>query len=361
MAKFLDGVMGLARPADLLQTGFMVSRPNDPLEGLFDDIQTDNLVAEWYTIANQYQIPQMAEFHAFDTIAQKIEHAPIDEHNIEKGLIKAKRNTSELLRQLIHRGVRDEEELYRLVMEGDVSEVADAVVTRAKVARAELMATGQVTINENGVSATVDYGVPAANKAHTIDVGAGATDDVLTQIQAIVDAAATDGVELTGMVCSRLFLSQLRRNAGIQVAVNGTSGAGVLVRNAALLSLLADEFGITQVVTDDLQYSEKWDIDGTTGRPTPTLHRYFPQAKVSFFGTVNGMRLGAGLWGAPPEVEIANFAQVGQSGESPFVYITQWAEKDPSVIWTKASALYMPVLFAPNSLHIATVTETPGA
>lgn len=361
MAKFLNNVMGLARPADLLDAGQIVSRPNDPLEGLFDDIQTDNLVAEWYTVANQYQISQMAEFHAFDTISQKIEHAPIDEHNIEKGLIKAKRNTSELLRQLIHRGIRDEEQLYRLVMEGDVSEVADAVVTRAKVARAELMATGQVTIKENGMDLTVSYGVPAANLAHTIDVGKGATTDVLTQIQDIVDAAADEGTELTGMVCSRTFLGQLRKNSGIQKAINGTAAEGVLVRNSALEALLADEFGISQIIVDDLQYSEKWNIDATTGRPVPVKHRYFPKAKVSFFGSVNGMRLGAGLWGAPPEVEIANFAQVGQSDVSPYVYITQWAEKDPSVIWTKASALYMPLLFSPESLHVATVTETPGA
>ena len=361
MAKFMNGVLGLARPADLLETGMTVSRPNDPLEGLFADIQTDNLVAEWYTIANQYQIPQMAEFHAFDTISQKIEHAPIDEHNVEKGLIKAKRNTSELLRQLLHRGIRDEAELYRLVMEGDVSEVADAVVTRAKVARAELMATGKVTIKENDLNITVDYGVPAANLAHTIDVGKGATDDVLTQLQEIIDAAADQGTELTGMVCSRSFLASLRKNEGIQKAINGTAAEGVLVRNSALIALLADEFGITQVIVDDLQYSEKWDIDAQTGRPVPVKHRYFPKAKVSFFGTVNGMRLGAGLWGAPPEVEIANFAQVNPSTVNPFVYITQWAEKDPSVIWTKASTLYMPLLFSPESLHVATVTETPGA
>ena len=120
MAKFLNGVLGLARPADLLETGMTVTRPNDPLEGLFTDQQTDNLVAEWYTVASKYQIPQMAQFHAFDTIAQKAERAPIDERNIEKGLIKVKRNTSELLRQLILRGISNEEELYRLVLRENI-------------------------------------------------------------------------------------------------------------------------------------------------------------------------------------------------------------------------------------------------
>ena len=361
MAKFMNGVLGLARPADLLETGMTVSRPNDPLEGLFADIQTDNLVAEWYTIANQYQIPQMAEFHAFDTISQKIEHAPIDEHNVEKGLIKVKRNTSEMLRQLIHRGITQESEMYRLVMRDEVADLADQVVTRAKVARAEVMASGVVTIRENNANLSVDYGVPAAQKALTFDVGDGASVDALTQLQAIVDAASDAGVELNGMVCARSFLTKLRKNSVIMKAINGTTQDGVLVRNTALLAFLADEFGITNVIVDDLKYAEPWSQLDAENRPVVTTHRYFPANKVTFFGTVNGMKLGTGLWGAPPEVEIANFAQVSQSSESPFVYITQWAETDPAVLWTKASALYMPVLYAPQSLFIATVTDTPGA
>ena len=360
MPKFVDGVMGMARPADLLQTGLTVSRPNDPLEGLFGDQLTANLVAEWYTIASQYQIPQMAQFHGFDTIAQKSERAPIDERNVEKGLIKVKRNTSELLRQLMHRGIRDEEELYRLVMRDEVADLADQVVTRAKVARAELMATGKVTIKENNAEAEVDYNVPAENTSLTIDVGEGAADDILSQLQEIVEQASDAGVELTGMVCSRSFLTKLRKNAIVQKAINGANQEGVLIRNSALLALLDDEFGISQVIVDDLKYALPWDIDSETGRPQVETHRYYPQNKVTFFGSVNGMKLGSGLWGAPPEVEIANFAQVGASTVSPYVYITQWAEKDPAVLWTKASALYMPVLYAPQSLFIATVTETAG-
>ena len=40
--------------------------------------------------------------------------------------------------------------------------------------------------------------------------------------------------------------------------------------------------------------------------------------------------------------------------------ITQWAEKDPAVLWTKASALFMPVLFNPGSLWIATDSTPAG-
>lgn len=45
---------------------------------------------------------------------------------------------------------------------------------------------------------------------------------------------------------------------------------------------------------------------------------------------------------------------VSGATNSPFVTISQWTEKDPAVLWTKASALFMPVLFDPESLYIAT-------
>ena len=116
----------------------------------------------------------------------------MSEHNVEKGLIKVKRNTTELLRQLLGRGVTVESELYDYVMDS-AADLSDQVVTRAKVARAELMATGKVTIKENDLDITVDYGVPAGNLALTLDFSSGASEDIPTQLQEIVDDAADAG------------------------------------------------------------------------------------------------------------------------------------------------------------------------
>ena len=356
--ELFKNVLGMVSEPDLLTTGFNVTRPSDPIDGLFGDELTDNLVARWNYIASEYQIPQMAQFHAFDTVAQKSVRAPIDQRNIEKGLIKVKRNTSELLYELQGRGVNTEASLYDYVM-NDINTLADEVVTRTKVAKNELLATGQVTISENNLSETVDYGVPAGHKSLTLDFGPGADADLPSQIQAIVDMAADLGVAITGMVCARSTLSKMRQNSAIQKAINGVSMDGILVTNAALLAYLDSEFGISRVVTNDLSYSAPW-TEGSDGRPVTYQRRYFPKDKVTFFGTGNGMRLGTGLWGIPPEEQIARFEQVGGSAQNPYVYVTQWAEKDPAVVWTKASGLFMPVLFNPNSLYIATVAETPA-
>jgi hypothetical protein len=149
----------------------------------------------------------------------------------------------------------------------------------------------------------------------------------------------------------------MRQNKAIQKAINGVNMEGVLVTNAQLRAWLDDEYGISTVITDDLSYSTPY-VMGSNGRPQVSSHRYYPKNKVTFLGTSHGMRLGAGLWGVPPEVDLGSYYEGGVTNRDTYVYISQWSEKDPAVLWTKASALYMPVLFNPYSLYVATVTET---
>lgn len=357
MPKFENNILGFIPEEEWLDMGFQVNRPNDPIDGLFGDDKTDNLVAAWQTIASEYQIPVMAQFHGFDTEAQTTFRVPIDNHNIEKGLIKVKINQSERMRALTRAGVQNDQ-MYDYVINDGVR-LADQVVTRTKVAKNELMATGQVTIKENNLDLTVDYGVPSANLNKTIDFGAGASSDVPSQIQAIIDAASDLGVTITGIMTSKRNITKLRQNADIQTAVNGNIGAGALVRRSALEDYLDEEFGINQIVESDLTYGASAAI-GSNGRPSITTKRYFPADKITFFATNPGGRMGIGLWGNPPEVDAGQFMEVSTSGQSPYVYISQWMEKDPAVLWTKASGLFMPVLYNPNSLFVATVTETPA-
>lgn len=359
MSIFRDNVLGFIPEKDWLTVGFDVTRQNDPIDGLFGDEKTDNLVAYWQSIANEYQIPVMAQFHGFDTEAQKTFRIPIDTHNIEKGLIKVKLNQSERLRELTRAGVQGDQNIYDYVM-NDGLRLAEQVVTRTKVAKNELLATGKVTIKENDLDLTVDYGVPAANLNKVLDFGAGAAKDIPTQLQELVDETTSKGIALNGIALPRAILTKFRQNSAVQRAINGTYMQGVLVRNADLRAYLEEEYGITNVITNDLTYNVPGAVSSTTGIPALTASRYYPANKVSFFATNASGRIGAGLWGDPPEVDAARAFDggVAASGESPFVYISQWGEKDPAVLWTKASALFMPVLYNPNALYVASVIET---
>ena len=360
MSMFRDNVLGFIPEKDWLSVGFNVTRQGDPIDGLFGDERTDNLVAYWQTIANEYQIPVMAQFHGFDVEAQKTFRIPVDTHNIEKGLIKVKLNQSERLRELMRAGVQGDQAIYDYVM-NDGLRLADQVVTRTKVAKNELLATGKVTIKENDLDLTVDYGVPTANLNKTLDFGGGAAKDIPTQLQELVDEATEAGITLNGMVLPRSILTKLRQNTAIQKAINGNYGTGALVRTADFNAFMNEEYGIGSIITNDLTYNVPGALSSTTGIPALTATRYYPKNKVSFFATNNSGRIGAGLWGDPPEVDAARAFDggVGASGASPFVYISQWGEKDPAVLWTKASALFMPVIYNPKALYVASVIETP--
>ena len=354
--KWENNILGFVPRTDWLDVPFQITRPGDPVDVLFGDQKTPNLVAEWESIASEYQIPVMAQFHGFDTESQTTFRIPIDTHNIEKGLIKVKINQSERMRALLRSGVQGDEAMYDYVINDGVR-LAEQVVTRTKVAKNELLATGQVTIHENNLNLTVDYGVPAGNKNLTLDFGADAAADIPSQLEKIVSDAADQGAIISGMVTSRKIISRLKNNAAIQIAIRGSAGVGAVISNAELENYLSENFGINQIITNDLTYGASAAI-GSDGRPSITTARYFPKDKVTFFAGNQGGRLGVGLWGDSPEADVAQFLNVSQSTVSPFVYITQWAETDPAVLWTKASALFMPVLYNPTSLFIATAIET---
>lgn len=354
MSRWEDNIFGRVTRQDWLDVGSVPpTRQSDPIDSLFGDQKTDNLVAYWESIASEYGIPVMAQFHAFDSESQKTLRVPIDTHNIEKGLIKVKINQSERLNTLKRNGVVGDEALYNYVLQDGIN-LADQVVTRTKVAKNELMATGKVTIKENNLNLTVDYHVPEDQTGLEIDITQDA--DVSAQIQAFLDAAQDKGVIINGMMTSRKNITKLRNNKFLQTAINGNIGSGMELRNGQLQDYFSDEFGIDRIITNDLNYGAEYTVD-ENGRPHPVQKKYFPQNKITFFATNPGGRLGVGLWGDPPEVDASAFMNVGGSTVSPYVFISQWAENDPAVTWTKASALFMPVLYNPNSLWIATTTE----
>lgn len=355
MPSFENNIMGLVPKEEWLDVGFDVSRPNDPIANLYTDETSDNLVSRYQTIMSEYQIPVAADFHAFDTQANTTFRIPIDVHSIEKGLIKVKINQSERMRTLLRAGVQNDD-MYDYVI-NDAIRLADQVNTRALVAKYEVLYKGKMTIRENNLDLTIDYGVPFANTNFTFDVSKDA--DIIGQLQKILDIAREQGVILTGVITSSSVLTKMRTNSSIQEAINGTSGEGITVRNTALRDFLNEEFGLTNIITADNIYGDDYSI-GADGRPSVKSKRYYPKDKITFFSTTPAGRIGAGLWGVPPEGDAGDYYSLGSTGQNPYIYIMQWMTQDPAVLWTKASALFIPVLFNPNGLYIATVVDKTG-
>lgn len=350
-----NGIRGWISDNEWLNVPF--TPPNfgsDPTSILFSTEKTDNLRAKWHTITSEQLVPSMAQFHAFDTEARKTVSPVLDNHVIEKGLIKVKQNQSERLRALEAQGVQAEDELYRYTVD-DVTRLALQVFTRARVALNEVLATGQMTIQENGVGLTVDYGITDEQKSLTLTISSAA--DVPAQIEDIIETARERGIIITGMVCSRKIISKLKANVSMQKAINGNYMQGATVRNADLRNYLSEEFGLNTVLTsDDIYNANNNEVDPVTGRLIYDNHRFFPDDKITFFAAPANGRLGVGLWGNPPEVT-NRLTRTTNTGVSPYVYIHQWTEHDPAVLWTKASGLFIPVLYNPNGIFIVTVSE----
>lgn len=344
----MPDILNLISDSDRLDfsQNFSVTRPAYIGDRIFPDQKTESLKAEYLRLADGATIPTMATVHAFDTEAEIGTRPALEKTEVEKLLIKRKINQTERMRQLTENGVYADDAVVRYVFD-DMRLMAESVKARTEVAKMEVLATGKMTIKENNLDMTVDYGVPTANTGFKIDFGADA--DIIGQIQAIADKAASSGHALSEMVLGTKILRKLATNKGIQTLVYGTVGAGTYVTAEKLRSLFTDLFGFGQITTNDLRYK----VQAANG--AEKSQRFFPEDKVAFMSNGTAASFGVGLWGVTPEE--AEYGQYNEKSASQFVTITQWATPDPVAVWTKASGLFIPVLPDPNALFIAADTS----
>nr|DAV20371.1 MAG TPA: major capsid protein [Caudoviricetes sp.] len=344
----MPDILNLISDSDRLDfsQNFSVTRPAYIGDRIFPDQKTESLKAEYLRLADGATIPTMATVHAFDTEAEIGTRPALEKTEVEKLLIKRKINQTERMRQLTENGVYADDAVVRYVFD-DMRLMAESVKARTEVAKMEVLATGKMTIKENNLDMTVDYGVPTANTGFKVDFGADA--DIIGQIQAIADKAASSGHALSEMVLGTKILRKLATNKGIQTLVYGTVGAGTYVTAEKLRSLFTDLFGFGQITTNDLRYK----VQAANG--AEKSQRFFPEDKVAFLSNGTAASFGVGLWGVTPEE--AEYGQYNEKSASQFVTITQWATPDPVAVWTKASGLFIPVLPDPNALFIAADTS----
>lgn len=324
---------------------FLIPRPNYIGDTIFPDRKTQNFKAEYLRLAAGSQLPTMALVHGLDTEAHIGSRPALERVTVEKLFIKEKINQTESLRQVLENGAFNDSALIDFVYD-DWARLAEGVRCRTEVAKMEVLSTGKMTIKENGLNFSVDFGVPNGNTGFDIDVSTP-DKNVLAQIEEIVETARDKGFTISGMVLSGSVLSKMLTNEGISKAIYGGAGAGAMVSRTQLVGLFNELFGITEIRTNDLRYN----VEGKDGKLT--TQRFWGKSKVSFLASYNGLQnFGVGLWGVTPEEE-----QLGpwtaKSAEQ-FVTLTQWTEPDPTAVWSKASGLFVPVLPNPAGLFIAT-------
>lgn len=350
-----NGVNGMLTEAEWLQFNPRIARPNEPIDQLFNDEQSDNLKARWASISQMQLVPKMAKYRAFDTESNKTVRPTLDNHEIEKGLISVKINTSESLLELMQMGTTIPERLRDAVF-NDALNLSEQVKTRSLVAKYEIMATGKVTIGENNLNLTIDFGLSDDQKGYTIDLASSS--NPLAAIQDIIDAAKAKGVVINGLMTSRKTLTKMRQNTKVQTAINGNVASGATVKKSTFEDYLATEFGLEKIVESDGLYNpDNEAFTASTSTAALSTNRYYPENKITFFATMPNGRIGSGLWGVPPAV-LNKLISTQTSSNGRFIYIDQWTEHDPDVLWTRASAVFIPMLINSDSLYIADVIDS---
>ena len=314
---------------------------NSILDQLFPNEKTDNIKLA-YMQARKNQFAEMAEVHAYNTEAKIATRAPFSEKEVKKFLIKEKIALDEEYAILADE-LKDNSRVRDLIF-NDMGNMSDKVKTRTLVMKGELLSSGKVTVKENNLNITLDFGVPAGNKFNFTWTGSAV--DVLGDLQKIKDAATAAGYALTRVVTTSKVVSKMQMDSKVREAIYGVNAAKIPTL-AEINALVSQHFGFSIVVFDDKYQYEK-------ANGTKTVAGYIPENAFIAFGGDVTETLGKGFYGITPT---ERNARIGAT-QSKNIYIMNnvWDEEDPVATWTKAEGVFVPVLADPNNLFIATIT-----
>lgn len=228
----------------------------------------------------------------------------------------------------------------RDAMLDDGVRLARQIEARMELARGEALFSAGVSLNENGVQAAVDFGRATGHSVTASTVWSTfATADAYGDLSTWLDTYnATNGRLPAYTLMSRTIYNALRRNVGLTKLANTQNPPTVLTRDA-LNTVLAD-FDIPPVIIYDAQVS----VNGTPTRVTPV-------DKILFLPEF-GDAVGQTLWGVPVEADDPRY---GLAGDAAGVAVGAYKSEDPQTVWTRATAIALPVVAAPDLTFVADV------
>ncbi|WP_328967966.1 major capsid protein [Streptomyces sp. NBC_00239] len=217
---------------------------------------------------------------------------------------------------------------------------ARAIEARMELARGEALFTAGVNLNEEGVQAAVDFGRTAGHSVSAATPWSTfATADAYGDLSSWLDTYNTTNGRLPAYtLMSRKIYNFLRRNVGLTKLANTQNPPTVLTRDA--LNTVLGDFDIPPVVIYDAQVS----VGGVATRITP-------EDKILFLPEF-GDALGQTLWGVPVEADDPRY---GLAGSEAGIAVGAYKSEDPQTIWTRATAIALPVVAAPDLSFVADV------
>ncbi len=223
------------------------------------------------------------------------------------------------------------------------------IAMRVEIARGQALLTGGVTINENGVQATVDFGRDP-------------------------DMAVTPNVAWTDLVNANAF-GNLREWCDLYEEKNGTQ-PGALLTSSRMVGLMLNQDKIrvragTLLGTPDEITREQLN-SMLASRDLPPIYTYgvryklgngsariIPDNKVLLLpppvdpNDEQGTDLGGTFWGTPAEALEPNYSLA--DSDQPGLVAGNYTTQNPVALWTVASGVSLPVLANPDLSLVADV------
>jgi hypothetical protein len=231
----------------------------------------------------------------------------------------------------------------------DAERMVRSIMARMELARGDALVNGKVTISENGLAVEADFG-----RSGTMSVAPATLWSDLVNSTPLANLftwretyIATNG-ELPGaIVTSTRVLNYMLRNAEVRQLASTAIGTPTLVAPTMLQQVL-EAHGLPPIYTYDAQVK----VNGSATRViADDKLLLLPMAGDA--NSPDGSNLGATLWGTTVEATSPKYAI--ELGEEPGIVAGSYEDEDPIALWTKASAIGLPILANPDLSMVADV------
>lgn len=220
--------------------------------------------------------------------------------------------------------------------------LADAIRMRMEIARGEALMSGKVTLEENDLSLTVDFGRKETHTQTASQLWGTANGKPLTDLLAWRDIYSdTNGVDPHTMLVSRKVMTALINSEDIRLQIFGKD-SGARIVNEEQLNLLLSAHGLPRVQV----YKEIY--EDSLGNAKPIID----PTKILFIGGAT-QEIGKTLWGIPADALEPKYGLT--EAHQPGIFAANYLDDDPAALWVKASAVALPVVQKPNQTFSATV------
>lgn len=308
-------------------------------EELYPEVKKQSL--EFDMLTNASKTPVIASVHGFDTESE-IGQREAGKKAIELALIKRKMQLKE--KEIIAlESPRNEAEKQYLMQNvyNDIDTLVESIRARVELMRMELTATGKITLNENGLKVTIDFGVPKENKATGINWDSTDSNPIKDLLKWKDNLDSAPGRILT----STTILAKILANKNVVNALFGKDSARIAT--AGELNNYLEQLKLPKIYTYDQKYRKL----GANGKYTK--YRYFPENALVMMPSEP---LGETLYGpTAEEIRLQRDPSVDIRQVGNILAMVYEESKDPVGTWEKAVATALPALSCADELFQATI------